>query len=63
MVQELILAAVGFGMGVFLIRIAMPNAQGESPRFLRGNLISDLYPLIPMMFLILGAAGLILLLS
>jgi hypothetical protein len=63
MVRELILAVGGFGIGVFLIWIAMPNAQGESPQFLRGNLMSDLYPLIPMMFLILGGSGLILLFS
>jgi hypothetical protein len=63
MIQELILAVGGFGIGVFLVWISLPNAQGESPQFLRGRLMSDFYPLIPMMFLILGASGLILLFS
>ena len=42
-----------------MLWLAMPNKQGENPRFLRMGLVQMLYPVTVMLFLVIGIAQLI----
>jgi hypothetical protein len=60
---DLAIAGVALVIGVAMIWLARPNAQGEHPRFLRRGLVQMVYPVVAMLFLVIGIAQLILAIS
>jgi hypothetical protein len=46
-------------IGLGMVWFAMPNKQGENPRFLRFGLAQMIYPVTALLFLVIGVAQLI----
>ena len=56
---SLVLGVVSLAIGLGMVWFAMPNKQGENPRFLRFGLAQMMYPVTALMFLVIGVAQLI----
>jgi hypothetical protein len=59
MAGSVVFGIVALVIGFAMIWFAMPNKQGENPRFLRFGLVQMLYPVSALTFLVVGAAALI----
>ena len=59
MAGGVVFGIVALVIGFAMIWFAMPNKQGENPRFLRFGLAQMLYPVTALTFLVVGAAALI----
>jgi hypothetical protein len=56
---SLVLGVVSLAIGLGMVWFAMPNKQGENPRFLRFGLAQMIYPVTALLFLVIGTAQLI----
>ena len=56
--EHLLIGLLALVTGFGLLTLGLPNRRGEGPRFLQGSRLPILYPLIVMIFLIVGTAEL-----
>ncbi|WP_046861653.1 hypothetical protein [Microvirga massiliensis] len=58
--SELLIGAISLAIGVALMVVALPQKSGEPARFLAWNSsLGLLYPILPMLFVVIGVSLLI----
>jgi hypothetical protein len=56
-VAQLLLGIAGIIIGVALVWYGMPDRKGQRPRFLQGETMEMIYPVIVLAFFVIGGTS------
>ena len=57
--SQFLLGFVGIAVGIFLLWYGMPDRRGHRPRFMTGEVMEMLYPVLVLAFLVLGGTSIL----
>jgi hypothetical protein len=57
--SEIVIGIGALVLGFALVWFGMPNRIGENPRFLRNGFMEMVYPVVALVFIVIGVAKLL----